>query len=206
MGRRKIAALLSAAMVAAVVPAGTAHAAQASTFTCYPGTAKAFDYTSTAVVDEQVTTTLADGTRLPAGVVARSDPPYYPTKTSGRLIDAFTNQATGKTIRRNDSGTNWFTYDPAPKVPGALATGTFISVGDGADSFGPKSLAALKAVGIREPTLVFVHGLLVMRFVIDADGPYVTDLSLRGTQRNGCALLSGRGGGTGGRPAGGRPG
>lgn len=197
MRRTHRAALLSvAALAAAVLPATAAHAdpgtAQATAFTCYPGTAKAFDYTSTAVVDEQATTTLPDGTRLPAGYVAQSDPPYHPTKTSGRLVDAFTNLSTQRVIRRNDSATSWFTYDPAPTVPGALATGTYISAGSNAESFGPKSLAALKAAGTPEPTLVFVRGLLVMRFVIDAEGPYVTSFALKGTEQNGCALLSGR--------------
>jgi hypothetical protein len=143
-------------------------------------------------VDKRVTETLPDGTELPAGYVAQSDPPNYPTKTSGKLIDSFTNQTTQKTIYGDDSGTVWFTYDPTPKVPGALATGTFINTGDNAESFGPKSLAALQAAGIHEPTLVFVHGLLVMHFVVDSTGPYVTSFSLRGTQRNGCALLAGK--------------
>jgi hypothetical protein len=197
MRRAKLAMLLpAAALVAAVVPAGAAHpttsTAQPTVFTCYPNTPRAFDFTSTAVVDKQVTTTLADGTKLPAGFVAQSDPPYHPTKTSGLLIDSFTNQATQKTIYRNDSGPVWFTYDPTPKVPGALATGTFITTGKNADSFGPKSLAAFHAAGIHEPALAFVHGLLVMRFVIDSTGPYVTSFSLKGTQQNGCALLAGK--------------
>lgn len=197
MRRAKLAMLLPAAALAAaaVVPAGAAHAArtaaQATTFTCYPNTPAAFEFSSSPVVDKQVTTTLPDGTRLPGGFVAQSDPPNHPSKTSGRLVDSFTNHTTQRTIYRNDSGTTYFTYDPAPKVPGALATGTFISTGNGADSFGPKSLAALHAAGIDEPALVFVHGLLVMRFVVDADGPYVTSFSLRGTQQNGCARLAG---------------
>lgn len=198
MGRAKLAMLLPvAALVAAVIPGGSAQAAttaaQATTFTCYPNTPAAFDFTSSAVVDKQVTTTPADGTKLPGGYVAQSDPPnYFPSKTTGPLFDSFTNHKTQKTIYRNDSGTTWFTYDPAPKVPGALATGTFIGTGNGADSFGPKSLAALKAAGIHEPALVFVHGLLVMHFAVDSSGPYVTSFSLRGTQQNGCALLAGR--------------
>jgi hypothetical protein len=168
MRHAKLAMLLpAAALVAAVVPAAAARATTTATqptaFTCYPNTPLAFNFTSSAVVDKQVTTTLADGTKLPAGFVAQSDPPYYPTKTSGLLIDSFTNETTQKTIYRNDSGTNWFTYDPTPKVPGALATGTFITIGSNAESFGPKSLAPLQAAGIHEPALVFVHGLLVMQ-------------------------------------------
>lgn len=189
MRRTGLALFLSAAaLAAAVVPGAPARAA--TTFTCYPGTPSAFTFHSDAVVDKQVTTTLADGTKLPAGYVAQSYQSYHPTHTSGFLLDAFTNEKTQKVIRRNDSGPNWFTYDPAPKVPGALATGTFISAGSGADSFGPKSLAALTAAGVRVPALVFVRGLLVMHFVIDADGPYVTSFELRGTRQDGCARLA----------------
>ena len=60
-----------------------------------------------------------------------------------------------------------------------------------AQLFGPMSLAALKAAGIHEPTLVFESGLLVMRFVVVSTGPYVTSFSLHGKQQNGCALLAG---------------
>lgn len=189
----ELATLLSAsALAAALVVPGAAHAAtpRATTHTCYPGTSRAFDYTSSAVVDKQVTTTLADGTPLPAGYVAQSDPPYYPTKTSGYLLDAFTNNTTRRTIRRVDSATGWFTYDKTPKVPGALATGTYISAGANAESFGPNSQAAFEAAGLHEPTLVFVRGLLVMHFVVDAAGPYATTFSLHGSQLNGCALLA----------------
>lgn len=196
MRHLKIATLLSAsALAAAVALPGAAHAATprpqaTTTHTCYPNTSRAYDYTSYAIVDKQRTTTLADGTKLPAGYVAQSDPPYYPTKTSGYLLDGFTNQTTQKTIKRVDDATGWFTYDPAPTVPGALATGTYISTGANAESFGPKSQAAFEAAGVHEPTLVFVRGLLVMHFVVDADGSYVTTFSLDGSQQNGCALLA----------------
>lgn len=196
MRRAKLALLLpAAALVAAVVPAAAAHAttaAEPTTFTCFANTPSAFIYTSTAVVDKQVTTTLPDGAKLPAGFVAQSDPPNFPTKTSGLLVDKFTNGTTQKAIYRNDSATSYFTYDPTPVVPGAVATGTYISTGNNAESFGPKSLAALEAAGIHEPTLVFVHGLLVMHFVVDSSGPFVTSFSLEGTQENGCALLAGK--------------
>jgi hypothetical protein len=85
----------------------------------------------------------------------------------------------------------WFTYDPAPTVPGALATGTYVATGTTAQLFGPMSEAALGAAGIHEPTLVFESGLLVMRFVVAPTGAYVTSFSLNGKQENGCALLSG---------------
>jgi hypothetical protein len=197
MRRVKIAILLPiAALIAMVAPAASAHAATTaqsdSTYTCYPGTPQAFDVGVTTVVNDQTTTTLADGTPIPGGLVAESDPPYYPDVTSGLLVQTFVNETTGKSITRNVSGTNWFTYDPTPKVPGDLATGTYVTVGPNAQLFGPLSEAALSAAGTPEPTLVFTTGLLVMHFVIPSSGlPNVTSFSLRGTQQNGCALLSG---------------
>jgi hypothetical protein len=188
-----IAALLAVAVPATAAQAETTATAQATTtYTCYPDTPAAFNVSSSNVVDKQVTTTLADGTPIPGGFVAQSDPPYYPTKTSGLLVSSFTNETTGKTIVRNVSGPNWFTYDATPQVPGALATGTYVTTGTNAQLFGPMSEAALKAAGISEPTLVFTTGILVMRFAIDASGAYVTSFSLHGTQRSGCALLSGK--------------
>jgi hypothetical protein len=142
-------------------------------------------------VDKQTTTTLSDGTPIPGGFVAQSDPPNYPNVTSGQLVQTFTNETTGKSVTRNVSAPSWFTYDPAPTVPGALATGTYVTTGNNAQLFGPMSEAALQAAGIQEPTLVFESGLLVMRFVVVATGPYVTSFSLRGKQQNGCALLAG---------------
>lgn len=144
------------------------------------------------VVDKQVTTTLADGTPIPGGFVAQSDPPYHPTETTGPLVSSFTNETTGKTIVRNVSTPTWFTYDATPQLPGALATGTYVTTGTNAQLFGPMSEAALQAAGISEPTLVFTTGILVMRFAIDASGAYVTSFSLHGRQQNGCALLAGR--------------
>lgn len=199
MRHAKLAVFLPiAALFAVVVPATAAQAETAATaqdtttYTCYPNTPAAFSVSSTDVVNKQVTTTLADGTPIPGGFVAQSDPPYYPTKTSGLLVDSFTNETTGKTIVRNVSGPNWFTYDPTPQLPGALATGTYVTTGTNAQLFGPMSEAALQAAGISEPTLVFTTGILVMHFAIDASGAYVTSFSLHGTQQNGCALLAGR--------------
>jgi hypothetical protein len=196
MRRAKLAVLLSAVtLVAFAAPVTAAEATtgadQAVTYTCYPNTSSAFTVTLGTVVNNQVTTTLADGTPIPGGFVAQSDPPFYPNVTSGLLVQSFTNGTTGKTIVRNVSGPTWFTYDPTPTVPGALATGTYVSTGTTAQLFGPLSEAALGAVGIHEPTLIFVSGLLVMHFVIAQSGAYVTSFSLNGTRRNGCALLSG---------------
>lgn len=186
------------ALLATIVPATAAQAktsatAQAATtYTCYPNKPGAFNIANSDVVNKQVTTTLADGTAIPGGFVAQSDPPYYPTMTSGPLVESFTNETTQQTIVRNVSGPNWFTYDPTPKVAGALATGTYVTTGTTYQLFGPRSEAAFQAAGIHEPTLIFTSGLLVMRFVIDQTGAYVTSFSLHGTQQDGCAVLSGQ--------------
>jgi hypothetical protein len=203
MKRAKLAMLLPVlTLLAVAVPAAAAQAksapahaktaaAQDTTYTCYPNTPFSFDVANSDVVNKQVTTTLADGTPIPGGFVAQSDPPYYPTMTSGLLVESFTNETTQETIVRNVSGPNWFTYDPTPKVPGALATGTYVTTGYTYQLFGPQSEAALNAAGIHEPTLIFTSGLLVMRFVVTQTGAYVTSFSLKGTQRSGCAELSG---------------
>jgi hypothetical protein len=196
MRRAKLAVILSVLTLLAIfVPAGAAQAntaaTQDTTYTCYPNTPFSFNVANSDVVNEQVTTTLPDGTPIPGGFVAQSDPPYYPSVTSGPLVESFTNETTQKTIVRNVSGPNWFTYDPTPKVPGALATGTYVATGTTYQLFGPQSEAALHAAGIYEPTLVFTTGLLVMRFAVNETGAYVTSFSLKGTQRSGCALLSG---------------
>jgi hypothetical protein len=188
-----IAALLAVVVPATAAQAKTAATAQATTtYTCYPNTPAAFNVSTSNVVDKQVTTTLADGTPIPGGFTAQSDPPYYPTKTSGLQVASFSNETTGKTIARNVSAPYWFTYDPTPQLAGALATGTYVTTGFNSQLFGPMSEAALQAAGISEPTLVFTTGILVMRFAIDASGAYVTSFSLHGSQQNGCALLSGK--------------
>ena len=209
MRRAKLALLLPIVPFLALVAPGAAQAAtsnqaatasnkaatvadqQAATFTCYADTPASFNLADPDLVDKQVTTNLPDGTPIPGGFVAHSDPGYDANVTTGLLIQQFINETTGKTIVRNVSAPSWFTYDPTPSVPGALATGTYVTTGNNAQLFGPMSLAALKAAGIHEPTLVFESGLLVMHFVVVATGPYVTSFSLRGTQQNGCALLSG---------------
>jgi hypothetical protein len=187
-------ALLAPAAAQAATTGSQAQAAAdqaTTTYTCYPSSPAAFNIAVSNVVDKQTTTTLSDGTPIPGGLVAQSDPPNYPNVTSGQLVQTFTNETTGKSITRNVSAPSWFTYDPAPTVPGALATGTYVTTGNNAQLFGPMSLAALKAVGIHEPTLVFESGLLVMRFVVVSTGPYVASFSLHGRQQNGCALLAG---------------
>jgi hypothetical protein len=197
MRRAKLAVLVPVvALLALGASAATARASttsdQAVTYTCNPGTAAAFTIENSDVVNKEVTTTLADGTPIPGGFVAQSDPPNYPTVTFGPLVESFTNATTGKTIVRNASGSSYFTYDPTPVVPGALATGTFVATGPTYQLFGPLSEAALQAAGTPEPTLVFTNGLLVMRFVVtQSGGAYVTSFALHGTQQNGCALLSG---------------
>lgn len=191
----KLAVLLPVvSLVIFAAPAAAAQAAagadQAVAYTCYPDTSSAFNVTLGTLVNKQVTTTLADGTAIPGGLVAQSDPPFYPNVTTGQLVQSFTNETTGKTIVRNVSGPGWFTYDPAPTVPGALATGTFVATGTTGQLFGPMSEAAMDAAGIHEPTLVFESGLLVMRFVIAQTGAYVTSFSLSGQQQDGCAQLA----------------
>jgi hypothetical protein len=185
-------ALVTPVAAAQAAPTATTAAAQATTFTCYPNTPASFTISNTTVSSNQVTTTIADGTPIPGGFVAQSDPPnFLPSKTTGSDVASFTNNTTGHTILHHEGGTQWFTYDPTPEVPGALATGTFVSTGTTSELFGPQSEAALEAAGIHEPALVLVSGLLVMRFAVNQSGPYVTSFSLRGTQRNGCALLAG---------------
>src|SRR5215469_3544018 len=136
------------------------------------------------------------GTAAPAQPAAFTCYPNTPSaftvsKTTGSDVASLTNESTGHTIIHNEGGTSWFTFDPAPKLPGALATGTFVSTGSTSELFGPKSLAALEAAGIHEPAVVLVNGLLVMHFAVDQDGPFVTSFSLNGTQQDGCALLAG---------------
>jgi hypothetical protein len=184
-------ALVTPVAVAQATTTGTAAPAQATTFTCYPDTPSSFTVSNSTVSSNQVTTTIADGTPIPGGFVAQSDPPNFPSKTTGSDVASFTNETTGHTILHHEGGTLWFTYDPTPEVPGALATGTFVATGVTSELFGPKSEAALQAAGIHEPALVLVSGLLVMRFAVDQSGPYVTSFSLRGTQQDGCALLAG---------------
>lgn len=178
-------------VAAAQASTGTAQPAQAAAFTCYPNTPSAFSVSDSTVSSNQVTTTIADGTPIPGGFVAQSDPPNFPSVTTGSDVASITNETTGHTIFNHEGGSIWFTYDPAPQVPGALATGTFVSTGTTSELFGPKSLAALEAAGIHEPAVVLVNGLLVMRFAVDQDGPYVISFSLNGTQQDGCALLAG---------------
>jgi hypothetical protein len=178
-------------VAAAQATTGAAAPAQATAFTCYPNTPSAFTVSNSTVVNNQVTTTIADGTPIPGGFVAQSDPPNFPSKTTGSDVASLTNESTGHTIFNDEGGTSWFTFDPAPVVPGALATGTFVATGTSSELFGPKSEAALEAAGIHEPAVVLFSGLLVMHFAVDQEGPYVTSFSLNGTQQDGCALLAG---------------
>ena len=196
MRRVKFVMLLPIVTLVALATPAAAHAttganAQAPSFTCFPNTPSAFPVSDSTVSSNQVTTTIADGTPIPGGFVAQSDPPNFPSKTTGSDVASFTNETTQHTILHHEGGTLWFTYDPTPQIPGTLATGTFVATGTTSELFGPKSEAALEAAGIHEPAVVFVSGLLVMRFAVDQSGPFVTSFSLRGTQQDGCALLAG---------------
>ena len=171
----------------------TTSAQSAITFTCYPNTPAAFTVSNSTVSSNQVTTDIPDGTPIPGGFVAHSDPPnYLANVTTGSDVASFTNNTTGFTILHHEGGSFWFTYDPKPKIPGVLATGTFVSTGVTSELFGPQSEAALAAAGTPEPAVVFVTGLLVMHIAVNSSGPYVTSFSLRGTQVNACALLAGK--------------
>jgi len=78
--------------------ATTSDQAADTTFTCYPNTPAAFNVAVSNVVDKQTTTTLNDGTPIPGGFVAQSDPPNYPNVTSGQLVQTFTNETTGSPL------------------------------------------------------------------------------------------------------------
>jgi hypothetical protein len=224
MGLAKHAVLLPAVALLAGVTAALTQAAPAAaqvvTDTCYANTPFSFSVTSNTSVAQAVTN-LPEGApipgKLPNGQVlslvpggANSDPPtYLAQENSGPTVVSFTNDATGKTINTgpgqtiNASGPSWFSYDKTPAKPDyvppgttVLATGTYVADGETSQMFGPESEAALAEAGYHEPALIFVHGLLVMRFAVTSEGaPYVYSFSLlRGaTQQNGCALLAGRG-------------
>jgi hypothetical protein len=174
--------------LAVLVPAG---AAQALTYSC-PGPSGPFVILRHVLVNTETTVTIADGTVLPSGILANSSGPFVANLTTGRFVESFTNEVTGKTIAPAENGPTWITFDPTPTVPGALATGTVIGTGEQVNLFGPVSEAALQAAGTPEPVLTFTSGLLIMRLVVPAVGiPYVTSFSLSGSQVDGCALLAG---------------
>jgi hypothetical protein len=150
--------------LAAIVPASLAQAREPVIRT--PGTlvnrcAFPVDVGIVSNNEYQDVTTLADGTTI--------------TKITGRLVESFRNDVTGKTIVRNVSG-------PTTETDYPDGTATFVGRGNNFFGFGPHSQA-----NTGEPGLVFTSG----RVVLSIAGGFVTSFSLSGKQDNGCALLSG---------------
>lgn len=108
----------------------------------------------------QDVTTLTDGTTV--------------TKITGKLVLSFKNDTTGKTIEENVSG---------PTTQTASPDGSATMQGEGRNwiEFGPHGQA-----NTGEPGLVFTSGKVT---VSGANGIAQT-FSLKGTQENGCSLLS----------------
>jgi hypothetical protein len=186
MGRLRLAVPL---VVLTILAGATSARAAGADPTCYAGTSNAFDVSATNVVNNEITVNLADGTRIPGGLVAHSsiNPLIPPSRTTGSFINSYTNETTGKTITRNISGPTWFTFDPIPTVPGAIATGTEVATGNNGNLFGPLSQA-----NIHEPALTFTSGMLIIGFaVIPGHGFVATSFSLNGKAEDGCALLAG---------------
>lgn len=177
MRRAIIAGLLPAITVlAALVPAAAAQAV-----TSCPA------FSEDVLANNQQTTPVAEGTLLPGGYTA-----HNASLTTGRYVVSITAGAT--TMVRNESGPNWFTFDPTPTVPGAVWTGTAIDTGNNVNQFGPVSRAALQAAGTPVSQLTFTSGLLILRVVYNPAVsviPYVISFSLSGRQEDGCALLAG---------------
>jgi hypothetical protein len=186
MGRVRLAPLL---VVLTILAGATSARAAGADPTCYAGTSNAFDFTVTNLVNNEKTVNLADGTPIPGGLVAHSsiNPPIPASRTTGSFVNRYTNETTGTAITRNISGPTWFTFDPTPTVPGAIATGTEVATGNNGNVFGPLSQA-----NIHEPALTFTSGMLIIGFaVIPGHGFVATSLSLNGTEEDGCALLAG---------------
>lgn len=96
------------------------------------------------------------------------------TKKKGNLVLSFKNDATGKAIVENVSG-------PTTETDSPDGSGTFQGEGPNWLGFGPHGRAKTG-----EPGLVFTSGQVTVTF---ANGTAQT-FSLKGTQENGCALLS----------------
>jgi hypothetical protein len=109
-------------------------------------------------------TTLADGTII--------------DEITGRLVNSFTNVATGKTIVRNVSGPNTTTIRP---------DGTLTLVGTGRNWFG---IGPQGQANTQEPGLVVTSGRVVVNVDLTARPPTVTGFGLDGTQENLCAILA----------------
>lgn len=95
-------------------------------------------------------------------------------RITGKLIQSFTNENTGKSVVVNVSGPGTITLPP---------DGSFIedAHGNGAFPFDPSDQAS-----IGEPGLVFYSGHMVITY--PPTGP-AQSFTLSGTQTNGCALL-----------------
>jgi hypothetical protein len=184
MRRTMLAMLLpTITALAVVVPGATA---QATTYVCpKEGTSPSFIIDRRVLVDTETTVSVPNGTMLPGGIIANNA-----TLTTGRFVEQFTNDTTGKTIAPAENGPNWFTFDLTPNPQGAVASGTAVDTGNNVSLFGPASEAALQAAGIHVPVLSFTSGLLLLHVVFPPSGaPYVNSFSLRGNLVDGCALL-----------------
>lgn len=113
----------------------------------------------------QEVTTLADGTAV--------------AKVSGTLVLNFKNHTTGKTIKEDVSGSATRT------VSADFSSGTFQGKGPNWLTFGPNGQASTG-----EPGLVFVNGVVTVKFALVKKAFTVQKFSLSGSQQNGCALLS----------------
>jgi hypothetical protein len=153
--------------LAAIIPAASAQAREPvrNTPATFPaGFLCPFEVHIGVVSDNEYfdTTTLADGTTI--------------TQIRGRLVESFTNDATGTTIVRNVSG---------PTTTTGHLDGTSTEVGEGNNwwGFGPHSRA-----NTGQPGLIFTSGRAVLNF---NQSNFITSYSLSGTQENACALLAG---------------
>src|SRR5215471_6983789 len=92
-------------VAAAHATTGTAAPAQHPAFTCYPNTPSAFTVSNTTLVNNQTTTTIADGSPIPGSFVAQTDPPNFPSKTTASDLASRTDESTGHTIIHTEGGT-----------------------------------------------------------------------------------------------------
>ena len=108
----------------------------------------------------QDVTKLADGTTV--------------IQKKGTLVLSFRNDTTAKTLDENVSG-------PTTETDSPQGSGTFQGAGPTWLTFGPHGQANTK-----EPGLVFTKGQVTVTFT----NGIAKTFSLKGTQENGCALLS----------------
>lgn len=110
-------------------------------------------------------TKLADGSKV--------------TNVTGTLILKFKNDTTGKTIKENVSGPTTRT------VSANRSSATFQGEGPNWLAFGPHAQAHTG-----EPGLVFTRGRVTMKFAAVKKVLTIQAFSLKGSQQNGCTLLS----------------